>query len=551
MATAKTTSTKVNGSDKGAAVKLVFYDLEWTQNEIIQIGAVCGNADFSQSIRPSGKIDPFVRKKIKLDVRRDPSGYMQVYDMVRKQFLPTVDPRRGFENFLSWLEIVSGGCPLYLVSHGVNDILVLDRNLAKFDLDQRLYGVVSKYIDFQKYLTLHFKDISRMSLMELVKIFCNSQIFRLHCADEDSKALMSVFTNMHQMRGVGSEEYMRNITRMKKVYIKSVTIPKNTKEIKEIANHLNPGSKYVLLPSIFGVYNIFIASPLFRIIEHPENFKFEVSGYCVSQRSERYNPKKDDDTKVRTRIDLACHIGNAYFILTHYIASGAKSPFNIVKQEGSGKRVVLESGTPVSVMVLVTSTNYVKVDSLSVNHEKKPVDINKILTDLQKKQAHLVGQKKEDNWGSLSSGLDSESSRSKSFPSQSNNNSNGNNSVKTQGRPLIRSRKGDRDPPHAAAVDFETDLTILMRRQKQIEYCKRTDDYKIYAREIPRQSRSFTMPKTPDMNRKYSRRQWDGAVKRWKTQVHSTGRDLASAHSSSSGSNQSLPKENTNPNSNQ
>ena len=551
MATAKTTSTKVNGSDKGAAVKLVFYDLEWTQNEIIQIGAVCGNADFSQSIRPSGKIDPFVRKKIKLDVRRDPSGYMQVYDMVRKQFLPTVDPRRGFENFLSWLEIVSGGCPLYLVSHGVNDILVLDRNLAKFDLDQRLYGVVSKYIDFQKYLTLHFKDISRMSLMELVKIFCNSQIFRLHCADEDSKALMSVFTNMHQMRGVVSEEYMRNITRMKKVYIKSVTIPKNTKEIKDIANHLNPGSKYVLLPSIFGVYNIFIASPLFRIIEHPENFKFEVSGYCVSQRSERYNPKKDDDTKVRTRIDLACHIGNAYFILTHYIASGAKSPFNIVKQEGSGKRIVLESGTPVSVMVLVTSTNYVKVDSLSVNHEKKPVDINKILTDLQKKQAHLGGQKKEDNWGSLSSGLDSESSRSKSFPSQSNNNNNGNNSVKTQGRPLIRSRKGEQDPPPAAAVDFETDLTILMRRQKQIEYCKRTDDYKIYAREIPRQSRSFTMPKTPDMNRKYSRRQWDGAVKRWKTQVHSTGRDLASAHSSSSCSHQSLPKENTNPNSNQ
>lgn len=411
--------------------------------------------------------------------------------------------------------------------------------------------MVSKYIDFQKYLTLHFKDISRMSLMELVKIFCNSQIFRLHCADEDSKALMSVFTNMHQMRGVVSEEYMRNITRMKKVYIKSVTIPKNTKEIKEIANHLNPGSKYVLLPSIFGVYNIFIASPLFRIIEHPENFKFEVSGYCVSQRSERYNPKKDDDTKVRTRIDLACHIGNAYFILTHYIASGAKSPFNIVKQEGSGKRIVLESGTPVSVMVLVTSTNYVKVDSLSVNHEKKPVDINKILTDLQKKQAHLGGQKKEDNWGSLSSGLDSESSRSKSSPSQSNNNNNGNNSVKTQGRPLIRSRKGEQDPPPAAAVDFETDLTILMRRQKQIEYCKRTDDYKIYAREIPRQSRSFTMPKTPDMNRKYSRRQWDGAVKRWKTQVHSTGRDLASAHSSSSCSNQSLPKENTNPNSNQ
>ena len=61
MATAKTTSTKVNGSDKGAAVKLVFYDLEWSQSEIIQIGAVCESSDFSQCIRPSGKIDPFVK----------------------------------------------------------------------------------------------------------------------------------------------------------------------------------------------------------------------------------------------------------------------------------------------------------------------------------------------------------------------------------------------------------------------------------------------------------------------------------------------------------
>lgn len=42
-------------------IKLVFYDLEWSQSEIIQIGAVCDNADFSQCIRPSGKIDPFVR----------------------------------------------------------------------------------------------------------------------------------------------------------------------------------------------------------------------------------------------------------------------------------------------------------------------------------------------------------------------------------------------------------------------------------------------------------------------------------------------------------
>ena len=93
---------------------------------------------------------------------------------------------------------------------------------------------------------------------------------------------MSVFSNMHGMRGVEPADFMKKLEKMKKVYLKSVIIPKNSKEIKEIANHLNPGSKYVLLPSIFGVYNIFVSSPLFKIIEQPENFKFEVSGYCVS-----------------------------------------------------------------------------------------------------------------------------------------------------------------------------------------------------------------------------------------------------------------------------
>ena len=79
--------------------KLVFYDLEWTQNEIIQIGAVCEGSDFSQCIRPSGRIDPFVRKKIKLDVRKDHTGVWQVFDLVRKQFLHTVSPKEGFERY--------------------------------------------------------------------------------------------------------------------------------------------------------------------------------------------------------------------------------------------------------------------------------------------------------------------------------------------------------------------------------------------------------------------------------------------------------------------
>ena len=237
--------------------KLVFYDLEWTQNEIIQIGAVCEGADFSQCIRPFGRIDPFVRRKIKLDVRKDHSGQHQVFDKVRKQFLPTVNPREGFQRFLTWLETVGKGCNVYMVSHGNADVLVLDRNFAMFDLEKRLYKVITKYVDFQKYLAANFKDIdSKLSLQELVRIFCNNPTFRPHCAYEDSKALMNVFTKMHQMRGVSRDLYMKNIEKLKRVYIKSVNIPKNSKEIKDIAQHLNPDNNYVLPNKIFGVYHL-------------------------------------------------------------------------------------------------------------------------------------------------------------------------------------------------------------------------------------------------------------------------------------------------------
>jgi len=265
--------------------------------------------------------------------------------------------------------------------------------------DRRLYQVVTKYLDFQKYLSEHFKDISHLSLSELVKIFCNDQIFRLHCADEDSKALMSVFSNMHGMRGVEPSDFMKKLEKMKKVYLKSVIIPKNSKEIKEIANHLNPGSKYVLLPSIFGVYNIFVSSPLFKIIEQPENFKFEVSGYCVSHGKEKYQPrhfsvKSEEEYKERTKIDLACHIGNAYFMQTRYIDANAKSPFNLVRREGR-RQIQLMAGTPLSVMILVTSTNFVKVDDVSINEDKRPVDIRKIIADLHKKNLNQKPQRSE------------------------------------------------------------------------------------------------------------------------------------------------------------
>jgi len=494
------------------APKLVFYDLEWSQCEIIQIGAVCEGAEFSQCVRPSGRIDPFVRRKIKLDVREGPTGERQVFDIVRKIFLPTLDARSGFEQFLLWLEEVSEGGEVTMISHGNADILILDRNFSKFDLESRLYKYVSKYVDFQEYLATHFKDISsKMSLKDLVSIFCKNQGFRLHCADEDSRALKHVFMNLHMMRGVERADFERNLGRMRKIYMKSITVPKSCKEIKELANKLNPGSQYVLLPNIFGVYNIFAASPLFSVLEPPENYQFEVPGYSINHCTERYLAR--DEYKERTRVELACHIGNAYFILNHPVGANVKSPLNLVKK--TGNKTVLTPGTPVSVTVLVTSTNFVKVAEITVNHEKRVVDVEKILSDLHKMKR---GEKLE-----VSSEFRKCEQREGAGWDGSGLDTNGNLDSKAKAG-LLKFRQ-EKVVRHDKS-DVETDKEILARRDKQLEYCKKTEDYRAYLEEVPKNLRVEKMPRTPNMTRKYSRRQWDGAVKHWKTNVHSIGREI-------------------------
>ena len=108
------------------------------------------------------------------------------------------------------------------------------------------------------YLASYCKEISHLSLSDLVKTYCKDQEFRLHCADEDSKALKKVFINLHLIRKIPSVEYCRNDMKLHKVYLKSVPLPSDSKEVKAMMKHLNPGSNEVLLSNsyTFGVYGI-------------------------------------------------------------------------------------------------------------------------------------------------------------------------------------------------------------------------------------------------------------------------------------------------------
>ncbi|CAG9786788.1 unnamed protein product [Diatraea saccharalis] len=74
--------------------------------------------------------------------------------------------------------------------------------------------------------------------------------------------------------------------------------------------------------------------------------------------------------------------------------------------------------------------------------------------------------------------------------------------------------------PSRKPIELETDIAILQRRQKQIDYGKNTVGYHNYLQQVPMDSRTKDHPKTPDKYTKYSRRSWDTLIKMWRKKLH-------------------------------
>jgi len=75
-------------------------------------------------------------------------------------------------------------------------------------------------------------------------------------------------------------------------------------------------------------------------------------------------------------------------------------------------------------------------------------------------------------------------------------------------------------------LKLERNPMVLARRERQLSYGRNTSSYDKYLDLVDKKSRDRTMPRTPQKNRVYSRRQWDGLVDKWKKDVHHTVANL-------------------------
>ena len=96
-----------------------------------------------------------------------------------------------------------------------------------------------------------------------------------------------------------------------------------------------------------------------------------------------------------------------------------------------------------------------------------------------------------------------------------------------------------RAPPPVGELEgeYEVDEELLARREKQVETFKSSPDYLVYSESVQKPQRTHRMPRTPERKRKFSRRQWDGAVKQWKLKVHAESRRVTEAKTNQAANN--------------
>ena len=154
---------------------LIFYDLEWTGAELLQIGAVThGQGEyFERTILTNADIHYKVAEKIKLETRCSGDGQRRVYDSQTGKFIPTVSLKSALVDLLDWIKTIYFKIgQVILISHGSLDIPILIQNFAKYDLDVEFQERVSSFVNFQDYIRRYFTGLPyALADLGIIKMF--------------------------------------------------------------------------------------------------------------------------------------------------------------------------------------------------------------------------------------------------------------------------------------------------------------------------------------------------------------------------------------------
>merc|ERR1712032_1462070 len=186
---------------------LVFYDTELSVEIITQVGAVCQAGEFNRWMIPEGD---FVydwgatKYSTKVTAKVDPSDdRRKLYHTQDKVFLPTVYCRKGFDDFLLWLEEMKAearASSVTLLSWSSADHGFLIKNLVanREGLKERLLevqGEKGRMLDAQL-IVQKILEPHKTNLGFVFKKLLPDEEFQEHDALEDARAMYRVFKEL-------------------------------------------------------------------------------------------------------------------------------------------------------------------------------------------------------------------------------------------------------------------------------------------------------------------------------------------------------------------
>jgi len=313
---------------------LVFYDLEWTGPELLQIGAVCLDHSFEQTILTKTDIHPKVSATIMLQTRLRPvkiNGQWvtrrEVYDLKKEAFLSTCTSREALGQFLNWLKSIRDKFgQSILISHGSVDIPILYQNFAKHDMEEEFLRSCSHFLDFQEYLKSVFPGLP-LGLPALVQQLCDDKVYRLHSAMEDALATRQVFLKLHQMKSdwqentelviTNDEKFGSEFAPFKRIRLRFINYEKECKEMKFLYIQINPEAIPQIVEDTSEWPTILSHLSLFQKVDPPPCHMFSVGGWVIRHHL------VEGGRVASTRIDLLCYLGNSYFKCDFYPDSKA------------------------------------------------------------------------------------------------------------------------------------------------------------------------------------------------------------------------------------